>query len=495
MNQKFLKVVLLSGIALGLSSCDEGKYNDLKCDADYKVQCLSETVYMSCDGGVLETHECGANEYCKTTEDADGDLVGACANYDENLVEDPTVSMSVGSASVTLPNKDAAAVDVEISYASSDTSADLSGKTIKVKSSDENCAKADNAEVTTDADGKAKISISGISETACEAEITLSSEGADDVKVKVSVGAYTPVEPVIAFTADITKLELENPAEDSDITDQCKEGDENCDPNDTNPEDDPNPEDEPDTECEDGDTECEPAGDGDEDPDDTTGPKRSGEVVLTYTEDAAGKADQEITFASDDEDCAYVALAKDQTKLTTGEDGKVTATIAAADDAKNCKAVVTFTAGDKSVDVEVVVGTPADPSDTTVITLAAEPTSVALDNPSSDSEETPVRDQEVVLTYSSSDEDMDLVDHIITYESSDDACVDVIIDGEEGDDLLTDEDGKASVFISAVGEAADCKAVITFRTENAEDLKLNVTVGTPRDDEEECTDGTCTPEG
>ena len=267
MNQKFLKVVLLSGIALGLSSCDEGKYNDLKCDADYKVQCLSETVYMSCDGGVLETHECGANEYCKSTEDADGDLVGSGVNYDENLVEEPTVSLSVGSASVTLANKDADAVEVEISFSSSDSSADLSGKTIKVKTDDETCAKADKAEVTTDANGKAKISVSGVSDEACEAEITLSSDGADDIKVKVSVGAYTAVDPVIAFSADVTSLTLDNPAEDvsGGETDECDEDDETCNANKCDPADETCQEEEDDDDDDDIEAEDEESEDGADD--------------------------------------------------------------------------------------------------------------------------------------------------------------------------------------------------------------------------------------
>ncbi len=96
MNKKLAIVCMISALSFAASACDTGEYNDLKCDASYKAECLSSSQYMVCENSELVVKQCGNNSYCKVGDDG----VGACVAYTtepectaENVAEkctDPT---------------------------------------------------------------------------------------------------------------------------------------------------------------------------------------------------------------------------------------------------------------------------------------------------------------------------------------------------------------------------------------------------------------------
>lgn len=82
MDSKFFKLCLLAGIAAGMCACDEGKYNDLKCDSnDFQAECLSTNSYMTCAEGTLKVVLCQETAYCKNVVGEDGSVAATCVPY------------------------------------------------------------------------------------------------------------------------------------------------------------------------------------------------------------------------------------------------------------------------------------------------------------------------------------------------------------------------------------------------------------------------------
>ncbi len=84
-NKRLLTACLLAGVAIGLNSCAEGDYNDLKCDSKYEAECLDSSHYMSCQNGSLIVTACGAGTYCKENKDAaSGAVTVSCEAYESD---------------------------------------------------------------------------------------------------------------------------------------------------------------------------------------------------------------------------------------------------------------------------------------------------------------------------------------------------------------------------------------------------------------------------
>ena len=75
MNQKLFVICFFAGVAASLNACDEGAYNDLKCDDAYQTECLSAEKYMVCEGGMLTVKDCAANTYCHVNDSGVGECV------------------------------------------------------------------------------------------------------------------------------------------------------------------------------------------------------------------------------------------------------------------------------------------------------------------------------------------------------------------------------------------------------------------------------------
>lgn len=78
--KKFWPVVL--GVALfAANACDEGEYNELKCDASFEDECVSYDYYATCRNGIIETVQCPEGMFCRM--DANGKSDCADANGEE----------------------------------------------------------------------------------------------------------------------------------------------------------------------------------------------------------------------------------------------------------------------------------------------------------------------------------------------------------------------------------------------------------------------------
>lgn len=76
--KKIALAFVMATLGLGLCACDEGEYNDLKCDpATYKANCLDPVSYMVCVDNLLILHECPSGQICSDSN-ATADNVSLC---------------------------------------------------------------------------------------------------------------------------------------------------------------------------------------------------------------------------------------------------------------------------------------------------------------------------------------------------------------------------------------------------------------------------------
>ncbi len=75
MNKKLFAICFFAGVAASMNACEEGAYNDLKCDDAYQTECLSAQKYMVCEGGMLTVKDCAANTFCHVNDSGVGECV------------------------------------------------------------------------------------------------------------------------------------------------------------------------------------------------------------------------------------------------------------------------------------------------------------------------------------------------------------------------------------------------------------------------------------
>ncbi|MBO4351013.1 MAG: hypothetical protein J6A01_08720 [Proteobacteria bacterium] len=92
-NLKVLIGALLLAAALG--GCDEGKYNDLKCDASYKDECIDYDYYTTCQNNSIVTIKCPDANYCFMDANGESKCVPA---RDENAPVDDNAQGTDASA-------------------------------------------------------------------------------------------------------------------------------------------------------------------------------------------------------------------------------------------------------------------------------------------------------------------------------------------------------------------------------------------------------------
>lgn len=82
MKNKLFALCALACAACGMTACEDGQYQDLKCDSSYVAECLDAKNMMSCVNGTLVVTKCQNNFYCTSQNGA----AAQCAPASDNSV-------------------------------------------------------------------------------------------------------------------------------------------------------------------------------------------------------------------------------------------------------------------------------------------------------------------------------------------------------------------------------------------------------------------------